>query len=175
VSINERVHVQPNDHFPELTSNKTTTPVIIDTIKESTSVIQPNKPMSLAEMVKGGNIKEKKLKEELAKEKAKVSVLKPGWVYFNKKSKSGKTEFMYGPKTLYQKKIEQKEILENNLNYQMNDAISRLIIRWNQEKQKYDDYHGIGMFQARYGYEPIYDSDDDSDDSDYDSDDYNSD
>jgi hypothetical protein len=55
VSINERVHVQPNDHFPELTSNKITTPVIIDTIKESTSVIQPNKPMSLAEMVKGGN------------------------------------------------------------------------------------------------------------------------
>ena len=176
VSVNDRVHVQSNDHFPELTSNKPATPVI-DTVKESPSVIQPNKPMSLAEMVKGGNIKEQKLKEELAKEKAKANILKPGWVYFNKNSKSGKTAFIYGPKTIYQKKIEQKEVLENNLNYQMNEAISRLIIRWDQEKQKYDDYHGFGMFQARYGYEPIYDdydSDYDSDDSDYE-DDFNSD
>ena len=51
-------------------------------------------------------------------------------------------------------------------------AISRMEERWSNYKQIYNSIHGDNMFDERYGYVPVYDSDDEDEIEEEDDDDY---
>ena len=91
-----------------------------------------------------------KLDENVEEKQRKVN---PGWVSIIRNYNTGKTQLIYGPKTTEQK---QRDFLENNLNHHMINAITNMSIRWDRDKQKYDDIHGPGSFQDNYGYVPTY-------------------
>ena len=110
-----------------------------------------------------------KLDENVEEKQRNVN---PGWVSIVRNYNTGKTQLIYGPKTTEQK---QREFLENNLNHHMINAITNMSIRWDRDKQKYDDIHGQGSFQDNYGYVPTYgeeysninENDDDYEDDEY--------
>jgi hypothetical protein len=169
-TLSNTTHIQTHiknidDEFPTFSKS------IVKT-KEPTEVkLSYNKAITTAEKIKEERTKEAKEREA----KEKKIVVKPGWVCFYKNRKTGKMVRIHGPKTEYEKQHERQEILNNNLNYQMSEAITRLTERWENEKEAFDEYHWPGAFEEKYGYEPTYDEDDeeynsdDEDDSDYDS------
>lgn len=89
----------------------------------------------------------------------KQFVPKPGWVYFIK-NKAGKTELVYGPKSIEQKR---NEYQNKSWNYQMYLAISKMESRWASEKQLYNIIRGENAYQSRYDNTTSYNSDNDSD------------
>ena len=89
-------------------------------------------------------------------------VPKPGMAYIIT-DKAGKSKLIYGPKTIEEKR---KEYLDNNMNYQMYLAISRMEIRWAEEKRRYNSIHGENAFQTKYGITSYNNSDDEYDDDD---------
>ena len=89
----------------------------------------------------------------------KKFVLKPGMAYIIT-DKAGKSKLIYGPKTIEQQRDEYRE---NSMNYQMYLAISRMEIRWAEERRRYNSIHGENAFQTRYGITSINNSDDDDD------------
>jgi hypothetical protein len=89
----------------------------------------------------------------------KQFVPKPGWVYFIK-NKAGKTELVYGPKSIEQKR---NEYQNKSWNYQMYLAISNMESRWASEKQLYNIIRGENAYQSRYDNTTSYNSDNDSD------------
>ena len=89
----------------------------------------------------------------------KQFVPKPGWVYFIK-NKAGKTELVYGPKSIEQKR---NEYQNKSWNYQMYLAISKMESRWASEKQLYNIIRGENAYQTRYDNTTSYNSDNDSD------------
>ena len=93
-------------------------------------------------------------------------VPKPGMAYIIT-DKAGKSKLIYGPKTIEEKR---KEYLDNNMNYQMYLAISRMEIRWAEEKRRYNSIHGENAFQTKYGITSYNNSDEYDDDSDTDND-----
>jgi hypothetical protein len=93
-------------------------------------------------------------------------VPKPGMAYIIT-NKAGKSKLIYGPKTIEEKR---KEYLDNNMNYQMYLAISRMEIRWAEEKRRYNSIHGENAFQTKYGITSYNNSHDDYDDDDDDTD-----
>jgi len=96
----------------------------------------------------------------------KKFVPKPGMAYIIT-DKAGKNKLIYGPKTVEQKR---NEYLENSMNYQMYLAISRMEIRWAEEKRRYNSIHGENAFQTKYGITSNNNSEDDDYDSDTDND-----
>lgn len=86
-------------------------------------------------------------------------VPKPGMAYIIT-DKAGKSKLIYGPKTIEEKR---KEYLDNNMNYQMYLAISRMEIRWAEEKRRYNSIHGENAFQTKYGITSYNNSDDEYD------------
>ena len=55
----------------------------------------------------------------------------------------------------------------------MNKTITQMSIRWEEHRQKYDDYHGQGAYKEQYGYEVVYgDEYSDGEDDDIDSNEY---
>ena len=94
----------------------------------------------------------------------KKFVPKPGMAYIIT-DKAGKNKLIYGPKTIEQQRNEYRE---NSMNYQMYLAISRMEVRWAEEKRRYNSIHGENAFQSKYGISSNNNSDED--DYDYDSD-----
>ena len=106
----------------------------------------------------------KVVEEEYDEEKIYVE---PGWICIRKNKKTGKTETIQGPLTEEQKKYERIRYLEqHNLKYNMYKAIERIEERWNDYKTQFDEHHGQGAYQEKYGVNLSYDSDDDKYDSD---------
>ena len=106
----------------------------------------------------------KVVEEEYDEEKIYVE---PGWICIRKNKKTGKTETIQGPLTEEQKKYERIRYLEqHNLKYNMYKAIERMEERWNDYKTQFDEHHGQGAYQEKYGVNLSYDSDDDKYDSD---------
>ena len=101
----------------------------------------------------------KVVEEEYDEEKIYVE---PGWICIHKNKKTGKTETIQGPLTDEQKKYERIRYLEqHNLKYNMYKAIERMEERWNDYKTQFDEHHGQGAYQEKYGVNLSYDSDDD--------------
>jgi hypothetical protein len=98
----------------------------------------------------------------------KKFVPKPGMAYIIT-DKAGKSKLIYGPKTIEQQRDEYRE---NSMNYQMYLAISRMEIRWAEERRRYNSIHGENAFETKYGITSINNSDDDDDDGDEDDSDY---
>ena len=99
-----------------------------------------------------------------------VIVVDPGCVSIVRNHKTGKVEVIYGSKTEEQKRLED---LAKDLNYHMNKTITQMSIRWEEHRQKYDDYHGQGAYKEQYGYEVVYgDEYSDGEDDDIDSNEY---
>ena len=99
-----------------------------------------------------------------------IVVVEPGCVSIVRNHQTGKVEVIYGSKTEEQKRLDG---LEKDLNYHMNKTITQMSIRWEERRQKYDDYHGQGAFKEQYGYEVIYgDEYSDGEDDDIDSNEY---
>ena len=98
--------------------------------------------------------------------------VEPGWVCFTKDKKTGKSKVIYGPLTEEQKQYEKIRYLEeHSLKYNMYKTIERMSVRWQEYREQFDELHGPGAYQEKYGCEHAYDSDSDSE-SDEDSDDY---
>lgn len=97
----------------------------------------------------------------------KKFVPKPGMAYIIT-DKAGKSKLIYGPKTIEQQRNEYRE---NSMNYQMYLAISRMEVRWAEEKRRYNSIHGENAFQSKYGISSNNNSDEDDYDSDNDSND----
>jgi hypothetical protein len=109
----------------------------------------------------------KVVEEEYDEEKIYVE---PGWICIHKNKKTGKTETIQGPLTEEQKKYERIRYLEqHDLKYNMYKAIERMEERWNDYKTQFDEHHGQGAYQEKYGVNLSYDSDDDDDKYDSDS------
>jgi hypothetical protein len=101
----------------------------------------------------------KVVEEEYDEDKIYVE---PGWICIRKNKKTGKTETIQGPLTEEQKKYERIRYLEqHNLKYNMYKAIERMEERWNDYKTQFDEHHGQGAYQEKYGVNLSYDSDDD--------------
>ena len=107
------------------------------------------------------------VEEEYDEEKIYVE---PGWICIHKNKKTGKTETIQGPLTEEQKKYERIRYLEqHDLKYNMYKTIERMEERWNDYKTQFDEHHGQGAYQEKYGVNLSYDSDDDDDKYDSDS------
>ena len=59
----------------------------------------------------------------------------------------------------------------HSLKYNMYKTIERMSLRWQEYREQYDELHGQGSYQEKYGCEHAYGYDSDSE-SDEDSDDY---
>ena len=109
----------------------------------------------------------KVVKDENEEEKVYVE---PGWICIRKNKKTGKTETIQGPLTEEQKDYERIRYLEqHDIKYNMVKAIERMEERWNDYRTNFDELHGQGAYQEKYGVNLSYDSDEDNYDSDSDS------
>jgi hypothetical protein len=107
----------------------------------------------------------KVVKEEDDEDKVYVE---PGWICIRKNKKTGKTETIQGPLTEEQKQYDRIRYLEqHDLKYNMIKTIERMEERWNDYKMQFDELHGEGAYQEKYGVNLSYDSEDDDN---YDSD-----
>ena len=94
----------------------------------------------------------------------KTEVLKPGWVQIKMTNKGANVyEKKYGDKTKRQILQEQKQELESDINYTMNNAIQRIEDKRNKYIEEYNDLHGEGAYDELYVMKPIFQSDDESD------------
>jgi len=79
--------------------------------------------------------------------------LEPGWLKIFKKEDN--ISFEYGPLTDYQIKINELKIRktekESDLNYLMNNAVKIMEENWMQYEKEYDDIHGDGAYNQRFG------------------------
>jgi hypothetical protein len=107
----------------------------------------------------------KVVKDEDEEEKVYVE---PGWICIRKNKKTGKTETIQGPLTEEQKNYDRIRYLEqHDIKYNMVKAIERMEERWNDYRTHFDELHGQGAYQEKYGVNLSYDSEDDDN---YDSD-----
>jgi hypothetical protein len=143
------VPVKTNDNFPTLSTAKNQTKDDFPTLASTNLKTEPVK----INFKKAINTTDNVVIEE------KQFVPKPGWVYFIK-NKAGKTELVYGPKSIEQKRYESHN---KSWNYQMYLAISKMESRWASEKQLYNIIRGENAYQSRYENSSSYHSDNDSD------------
>lgn len=89
----------------------------------------------------------------------------PGWVCFRKNKQTGKTETIKGPLTEEQREYERIRYLEKyDLKYNMFKTIERMSAGWEEYRQQFDERHGQGAYQEKYGTYSSYGNNDDDDD-----------
>lgn len=84
----------------------------------------------------------------------------PGWIEIKKVG--NKLIYEYGEQTFSNIRQEDQEIQENqedDLNYQMNEAIESMKECWDRYEQEYDDLHGEGAYAEKFSLPPVYGSD----------------
>lgn len=147
--------VKPKDDFPTLSKPKDDFPTLSKPKDDFPTLASSN--ITKAEPAKINFKKAINTVDNVVIEE-KQFVPKPGWVYFIK-NKAGKTELVYGPKSIEQKR---NEYQNKSWNYQMYLAISNMENRWSSEKQLYNIIRGENAYQSRYD-NISYNSDHDSD------------
>jgi hypothetical protein len=185
---NRNVKVEPKpfvfieNEFPDIKSNNQKLSVN-ESKSESVSVNEKNEEPSLIKNNAWGiavqaakeKSKQKALEREMEIERQNQmdKPVEPGWVCFTKDKKTGKSKVIYGPLTEEQKQYEKIRYLEeHSLKYNMYKTIERMSVRWQEYREQFDELHGPGAYQEKYGCEyGEYDSDSDNE-SDEDSDDY---
>jgi|688.fasta_scaffold775568_1 hypothetical protein len=138
--ITPNINTNDTNLFPQLTNvkqNNTINSTNVGTIDSSTkfkdilnNVIQDDKP--------------------------KTKPILPGWTQLSRIN--GKTVIENGPKTTFMIKQEQKENLENDLNYIMFQAVEEMKKRWESYESYYDSIHGEGAYADSFRLPPVYDS-----------------
>jgi hypothetical protein len=184
---NRNVKVEPKpfvfieNEFPDIKSNNQKLSVN-ESKSESVNVNEKNEEPSLIKNNAWGiavqaakeKSKQKALEREMEIERQNQmdKPVEPGWVCFTKDKKTGKSKVIYGPLTEEQKQYEKIRYLEeHSLKYNMYKTIERMSVRWQEYREQFDELHGPGAYQEKYGCEHEYDSDSDNE-SDEDSDDY---
>jgi hypothetical protein len=104
----------------------------------------------------------------------------PGWVEIKKVGKEivyeyGKQTFsnikqQYQEEQQDQKEQQDQEDLENDINFQMNEAIERMKECWDRYEREYDDLHGEGAYAEKFRLPLVYGIDYDTSSNDTESD-----
>ena len=166
---NEFPDIKPNNQKLSVNESKSVSEKI-----EEPSLIK-NNAWGIAVQAAKEKSKQKALEREMEIERQNQmdKPVEPGWVCFTKDKKTGKSKVIYGPLTEEQKQYEKIRYLEeHSLKYNMYKTIERMSVRWQEYREQFDELHGPGAYQEKYGCEyGEYDSDSDSE-SDEDSDDY---
>lgn len=165
---NEFPDIKPNNQKLSVNESKSVSEKI-----EEPSLIK-NNAWGIAVQAAKEKSKQKALEREMEIERQNQmdKPVEPGWVCFTKDKKTGKSKVIYGPLTEEQKQYEKIRYLEeHSLKYNMYKTIERMSVRWQEYREQFDELHGPGAYQEKYGCEHAYDSDSDSE-SDEDSDDY---
>lgn len=157
--LKKEIEVKPfvykESEFPDIITNAKH----IDTVIVSNTIEEPILETNLEATILEANnsyikaINKAIVVEEVEVEVEDIVVVEPGCVSIVRNYKTGKVEVIYGSKTDEQKRLDG---LEKDLNYHMNKTITQMSIRWEERRQKYDDYHGQGAFKEQYGYEVVY-------------------
>lgn len=174
---NRNVKVEPKpfvfieNEFPDIKPNNQNESV--NEKNEEPSLIK-NNAWGIAVQAAKEKSKQKALEREMEIERQNQmdKPVEPGWVCFTKDKKTGKSKVIYGPLTEEQKQYEKIRWLEeHSLKYNMYKTIEKMSLRWQEYREQYDENHGQGAYQEKYGCENDYEYDSDSE-SDEDSDDY---
>jgi hypothetical protein len=167
---NEFPDIKPNNQKLGINESKS-----VNETNEEPSLIK-NNAWGIAVQAAKEKSKQKALEREMEIERQNQmdKPVEPGWVCFTKDKKTGKSKVIYGPLTEEQKQYEKIRWLEeHSLKYNMYKTIERMSLRWQEYKEQFDELHGPGAYQEKYGCEHAYGYDSDSDnESDEDSDDY---
>jgi hypothetical protein len=171
---NEFPDIKPNNQKLSVSESKSKSiSVSVNEKNEEPSLIK-NNAWGIAVQAAKEKSKQKALEREMEIERQNQmdKPVEPGWVCFTKDKKTGKSKVIYGPLTEEQKQYEKIRYLEeNSLKYNMYKTIERMSLRWQEYRERFDELHGPGAYQEKYGCEHEYDSDSDNE-SDEDSDDY---
>jgi hypothetical protein len=169
---NEFPDIKPNNQKLSVNESKS---VSVNEKNEEPSLIK-NNAWGIAVQAAKEKSKQKALEREMEIERQNQmdKPVEPGWVCFTKDKKTGKSKVIYGPLTEEQKQYEKIRYLEeHSLKYNMYKTIERMSVRWQEYREQFDELHGPGAYQEKYGCEHAYGYDSDSDnESDEDSDDY---
>lgn len=167
---NEFPDIKPNNQKLGINESKS-----VNETNEEPSLIK-NNAWGIAVQAAKEKSKQKALEREMEIERQNQmdKPVEPGWVCFTKDKKTGKSKVIYGPLTEEQKQYEKIRWLEeHSLKYNMYKTIERMSLRWQEYKEQFDELHGPGAYQEKYGCEHAYGYDSNSDnESDEDSDDY---
>lgn len=167
---NEFPDIKPNNQKLSVNESKSVSEKI-----EEPSLIK-NNAWGIAVQAAKEKSKQKALEREMEIERQNQmdKPVEPGWVCFTKDKKTGKSKVIYGPLTEEQRQYEKIRYLEeHSLKYNMYKTIERMSVRWQEYREQFDELHGPGAYQEKYGCEHAYGYDSDSDnESDEDSDDY---
>jgi hypothetical protein len=165
---NEFPDIKPNNQKLGVNESKS-----VNETNEEPSLIK-NNAWGIAVQAAKEKSKQKALEREMEIERQNQmdKPVEPGWVCFSKDKKTGKSKVIYGPLTEEQKQYEKIRYLEeHSLKYNMYKTIERMSVRWQEYREQFDELHGPGAYQEKYGCEHAYGYDSDSE-SDEDSDDY---
>ena len=169
---NEFPDIKPNNQKLSVNESKS---VSVNEKNEEPSLIK-NNAWGIAVQAAKEKSKQKALEREMEIERQNQmdKPVEPGWVCFSKDKKTGKSKVIYGPLTEEQKQYEKIRYLEeHSLKYNMYKTIERMSVRWQEYREQFDELHGPGAYQEKYGCEHAYGYDSDSDnESDEDSDDF---
>ena len=171
---NEFPDIKPNNQKLSVNESKNeSVSASVNEKNEEPSLIK-NNAWGIAVQAAKEKSKQKALEREMEIERQNQmdKPVEPGWVCFTKDKKTGKSKVIYGPLTEEQKQYEKIRYLEeHSLKYNMYKTIERMSLRWQEYREQFDELHGQGAYQEKYGCEHEYDSDSDNE-SDEDSDDY---
>jgi|LakMenE01Jun11ns_1017448.scaffolds.fasta_scaffold9682384_1 hypothetical protein len=173
---NEFPDIKPNNQKLSVNESKNeSVSVSVNEKNEEPSLIK-NNAWGIAVQAAKEKSKQKALEREMEIERQNQmdKPVEPGWVCFTKDKKTGKSKVIYGPLTEEQKQYEKIRYLEeHSLKYNMYKTIERMSLRWQEYREQFDELHGQGAYQEKYGCEHEHEYDSDSDnESDEDSDDY---
>lgn len=83
--------------------------------------------------------------------------IKPGWIVIYKDNTDNQIKITEGEPTKYQLKEKEKSIVENNLNFIMEQVHHGLSKMWDKNIVLYDSIHGEGAYEEVYYLPPVYD------------------
>lgn len=76
----------------------------------------------------------------------------PGWVSIKRNKGTSQIEWKWGAKTEYAKRLDRTEQLQDDLNYSMRKAITKLHYQHMRYEDLYDDIYGEGAYDHIYRY-----------------------
>ena len=96
-------------------------------------------------------------------------VVDPGWVSIKRNKETSQIEWKWGSKTEYGQRLDRKEQLQDDLNYSMHKAISKIHGQQIRYEELYDEIYGEGAYNHiyRYGTQDDSTTDDETDNDDH--------
>jgi len=158
-SYRNRDSHRPKESKPIIQTNDLETfPDLIHNLTASTILPNPQPSIKFKEILTNIIDKDKDKDNDNDNDKTQdKKKITPGWVEIKKVG--NKIVYEYGEQTfsnIRQQYQEEQEDLENDINFQMNEAIESMKECWDRYEQEYDDLHGEGAYAEKFRLSPVY-------------------